>query len=211
MLEIEKKFDRLTPEQRARLIEGAQFVATVHNVDVYYDDARYSLTTQDRWLRQRNGAWVLKLPLQDRSDPNHKADFDHYRELEEPVKIAQALGLVWPSVVVITDREQLQIMLAAIGIVPFATIDATREKYCHGRFTIDIDQTTFGYELAEIEAEAANEDDIEATSKAVTDFALTCGLTMRPVRGKLPEFLLRHNRDHYDALVRAGVVTHYES
>lgn len=210
MLEIEKKFDRLTPEQRARLIEGAQFVTKVHNVDVYYDDAAYSLTTKDRWLRQRNGEWVLKLPLQDRTDPNHKADFDHYRELEDPVKIAQALGLVWPAVVMVTDQERLQLLLAAVGIKPFATIDATRDKYRHGRFTIDIDQTTFGYEVAEIEAEAANEDDVEATSEAVTAFALGCGLTLRPVRGKLPEFILRHNRAHYDALVRAGVVTHYD-
>src|SRR3990167_7926273 len=90
MIEVEKKFS-LSEAEKRRLTEGAEFLGERIMRDVYYDSPDWSLTTKDIWLRERNGAWELKLPRHAQSASKRYAD--QYKELETEEEIRRALDL----------------------------------------------------------------------------------------------------------------------
>ena len=62
MIEVEKKFS-VTPDIKMRLTQGAELLGEREMNDVYYDTSSYTLTLEGKYLRCRNGAWELKIPL----------------------------------------------------------------------------------------------------------------------------------------------------
>jgi len=196
MIEVEKKF-LLNDEDRERLTKEAQFLSEKTFTDAYYDTADFTLTSQDKWLRSRDGRFELKLPL------HHGTDrlADQYEELEDDSSIKEALGFV--------GEGSLADDLANKDYQPFGTLVTTRRKYQKGDFIIDLDIIDFGnsaYTIGEIELMVSDKSEIEGAVEQIIQFAQEQGLTIAPVRGKIIEYLKRINPDHYKALVEAGVV-----
>jgi len=111
MIEVEKKF-KLTPEQEVRLLEGATFLKTVTNEDIYFDTIDFSLTKQDHWLRKRSGRFELKRRVH---ELGHKLGGTAYDEIEDEAGIRTFLKL--PEV------NALEADLASAGYNPFAKIE----------------------------------------------------------------------------------------
>jgi len=88
MIEVEKKF-LLNMEQEKQLLEGAEFLTEKVFTDIYYDDANYSLTANDKWLRQRGNKWELKLPFNKIASERLG---DLYDEIEDENEIRKILG-----------------------------------------------------------------------------------------------------------------------
>jgi len=194
VIEVEKKFI-LTPEQEKTLIDGAEFLGEKKNIDIGYDGPNFSLTTKDIWLRQRNGKFELKLPM---NESLEKRISDQYKELESDEEILAYFN---------TDIGQtLQDFLDKNGYEPILTIVTTRRKYKKDGFTIDLDSMDFGYNIAEIEYIAEDEKVKEATS-AIIEFAKKYNIdTTSVVRGKAVEYLRRNNPKHFQALIDAKIV-----
>ena len=66
-IEVERKFEPEDAAQlRARIEQnGGALLGEKSFTDIYYDTAECSLTRRDMWLRSRDGAWELKLPVEE--------------------------------------------------------------------------------------------------------------------------------------------------
>lgn len=197
MIEVEKKFI-LNEQDKARLIKNAEFINEKVFTDIYYDTQDFSLTTKDRWLRCREGRFELKVPLHE----GMGRLADQYDELENEPRIREALGL--PSVV-----ESFVGDLEKSGLFPFCRCKTTRRKFKKESFIIDLDVVDFQdftYNIGEIELMVQGKSEIENAVEKIIVFAKDQKLTPTPVRGKIIEYLKRIRPNHYQALVRAGVV-----
>lgn len=188
MIEVEKKFV-LERDELERLIKDARFITQKEFTDVYYDDNNYSLTTKNMWLRSRAGKFEFKCPV---LLENNFSQVDHYEEIEDDDLIKRKLS--------INSNDPLIYSLEMKGYKDFASITTIRKKYKKQNFTIDIDNTDFGYRVAEIELLVNNNNEIEYASKAIIDFADACGIKIGLVRGKLIEYIRQNRPDHFKAL-----------
>jgi len=197
MIEVEKKFI-LTPEQEKSLIEKAEFLGEKQFTDTYYDDENFSLTTKDIWLRERDGKYELKLPMNE-SLENRVSD--QYRELDVEDDILAHFGA----------RAGISIkdFLIEKEYKPFCEITTTRRKYKKEGFGIDLDVMDFGYTLAEIELMTDDESKIKEATHSIIQFAKDHGISPGaeiPIRGKVVEFLRTKNPAHFQALIDAKVI-----
>lgn len=196
MIEVEKKFI-LNEEDKKRILTDSIFLNERVFTDIYYDTKLFTLTSQDKWLRSRDGKFELKLPLHSGSD----RITDQYDELDDDKKISLALDL--PIDVSLIDE------LVRAGYSPFCTCTTTRRKYKRGEFIIDIDTVTFQdfvYHIGEIELMMHKKSEINNAVQKIMDFAKSQNLTIAPVRGKVIEYLKRTDQKHYQSLVQAKVV-----
>ncbi len=196
MIEVEKKF-LLNEQDKERLIKDAKFLNERVFIDIYYDTKFFSLTSNDKWLRYREGRFELKLPLHDGVDRLA----DQYDELEDEQKIREALSMPF--------NGTLADDLAKAGYSPFCTCKTTRRKYKKEPFIIDLDIVDFQdfiYNIGEIELMVNNKSEIESAIEKIMVFAKEQNLTIAPVRGKVIEYLKRVRPDHYQALVQVKVV-----
>jgi adenylate cyclase class IV len=196
MIEVEKKFI-LNEQDEERLTNDAQFLNKRVFTDIYYDTENHYLTSKDRWLRSREGRFELKLPLHEGADRLA----DQYDELENEQEIREALDM--PS------NRNLADDLAKAGYLPFCTCKTSRRKYKKGPFSIDLDIVdfqNFTYSIGEIELMVNEKSEIEGAINKIIAFAKEKDLTIAPVRGKVIEYLQRAKQNHYQTLVRAGVV-----
>jgi|SRR3989344_3674379 len=189
MIEIEKNFD-LKPGDKERLIAGAKLIAEKTFTDIYYDASDFKLTTRDYWLRQREGRWELKVPI---NGTAANRALDTYREFENEEEIKKAIGSTWSM------------------LKPFAKIVTKRESYQKGEFHLDFDEMDFGFSTFEVEIMVENEKDMPAAEKKIMDFAREHGIASAPGAGKVIVFLERTNPAHYQALLKAGVVREHIS
>ncbi len=194
MIEIEKNFD-LRPGDKKHLIENAELIKRRTFTDTYYDTNDFCLTTKDYWLRQRDGRWELKIPIN--GTVANRAT-DQYRELESENEIASALEL--------PGQAPLKKELRDIGCAPFATIMTTRESYQKDEFHLDFDEMDFGFTTFEVELMIENEMEIPVAEEKIMSFAEEYGIAATPGAGKVIEFLHRKSMPHYNALLQAGVV-----
>lgn len=194
MIEVERKF-KLTPELAEKLIAGAKFFKEIIMHDTYYDDANYSLSTSDRWLRRRNDSWELKIPAHTTT-----ADrlIDQYREIEDESEIRKELNL--------SLNQDLMTDLQSAGITPFCSYTTTRRKHRRGDLIIDVDVLDYGYEVTEIEKMVEREDQVQDAIEEIDAFARELGLDPTLVRDKTTEYLRRHSPAHYKKLQDAGVI-----
>lgn len=195
MIEVEKKF-RLLPGDEERLLVGATFLKEVTQRDLYFDRADFLLTTKDWWLRDRNGVFELKIPMNNAAVDQRQAD--QYRELDTDEAIRSALGL--------PPGSSIRATLEQSGFTVFAPIVTQRRKYQREAFIIDLDVMDFGYQIAEIELLVEKETEMKAAMEAILLFARQQQLTTAPVRGKVIEYIQRFRPEHFSRLVQAGVV-----
>lgn len=198
MIEIEKKF-KLSGEQEARLLAGAEELGEKTFTDFYYDNAQFSLGLQDIWLRERDGQWELKLPL----TQNGSNSVDQYREIEGEMAIREIFALP-PLGSFVED-------ISRFGYEPYCECTTTRRKYRKDGFVIDLDEAVFAgtdlsYTVAEIELLVARSEEAGEAAGKILDFAGAHGLIDGPVRGKVETYLKKEKPRHYAALVEAGVL-----
>ena len=196
MIEVEKKFV-LNKENTERLIQGAMFLTEKVFTDTYYDTDDYALTGKDIWLRARNGKFELKTPLQQ----NSERIADQYVEIEDDNQIREKLGLPKGS-------DLLQDLQKA-GYEEFCMCKTTRKKYKREPFIIDLDMVEFEnfvYHIGEIELMVEKPSEAPAAAQQIIEFAKKQKLTLAPVRGKVVEYLKQRRPEHYEALVKNGVV-----
>lgn len=199
MIEVEKKFI-LTEKEKERLIKGAEFLNEKVFTDIYYDTNDFSLTSNDRWLRSRDGKFELKIPIHQGADRL----IDQYNELEDEQKIREALSLF--------SQRSISDDLARRGYYSFCTCKTTRRKYKKGLFIIDLDIVDFNhftYTIGEIELMVNKKSEIKTAIGKIMSFAQEHNLNIAPARGKVIEYLKRMRADHYHSLIRAGVVKDY--
>lgn len=199
MIEVEKKFV-LNEQDKERLIKDAQFLNERIFTDIYYDTKSFTLTSNDKWLRSREGRFELKLPFHDGAERLA----DQYDELEDDRKIKEALNL--PS------NGNLANDLAKAGYSPFCISRTTRRKYKKRQFIIDLDVVDFQdftYHIVEIELMVNDKSVIESAIEDIINFAKEQNLTIAPVRGKVIEYLKRVKPNHYQTLVKKGIVNDF--
>lgn len=197
MIEVEKQFV-IDKGSKQRLLDGAQFIKTVQNHDTYYDSVDYRLTTQDKWLRKRNGKFELKISVND----DHAHASGHvlqYRELDTEDEIRQELH--------ISEQGMLEQDLTTQGYHPYVSWVVTRHKYQKEEFVIDVDSVDFGYEQVEIELMVDDDSEAAAAAQKIIALAQSCGLELKPIRSKNTEYMRRFDRKHFQALVDAGIAT----
>ncbi len=196
MIEVEKKFI-LNEQDKEQLTKDVQFLNERVFTDIYYDTEIFSLTANDKWLRSREVRFELKLPLHEGVDRLA----DQYDELEDEQQIREALNL--------PVNGNFADDLVKAGYSPFCICKTTRRKYKKDSFIIDldvIDFQDFTYNIGEIELMVNEKSEIESAIERIMDFAKAQNLTIVPVRGKVIEYLKRTKPNHYQALVKAGVV-----
>jgi adenylate cyclase class IV len=196
MIEIEQKFI-LSDGDKDRLARDAQLVNKRAFVDIYYDTADYLLTAKDFWLRDRAGSFELKMPI--KIDLNRLTN--QYHEVEDEAEIRKILG--------VEKGENFTSDLEKNGYHPFCRCTTTRTKYKKGDFIIDMDEVDYGdfkYNIGEIELLVSNKNEMKLASEKILSFAQENGLAILPVRGKVIEYLKQKKPEHYQTLVRVGVV-----
>lgn len=192
MIEVEKKFI-LSEGDKEKLLEGADFVGEVKLEDAYYDKPDFSLIKSDRYLRNRNGRFELKLPV---SSEMSDVRMDTYQELEDDEEIKEALGLGGGSIEIELDKA---------GYSPVAEYSSVRRKYKRGEYTIDIDEVSYGYSILEIEVMVNELEGVDAGGKKILDLVESLGLDVdltKDIRGKLLEYLFREKPDTYEDIVK---------
>ena len=188
MIEIEKKF-LIEPQQRDALLATAKLEDIIRFTDVYWDDPDLALARQDVWLRQRQQAWQMKLPLDQQNQLTNQ-----YQELVDEAEIAAWFG--WP-VGSVSLKQQLQ----AHGYAPWVSYHTVRRHYKIGKFTIDLDETDFGYCLMEIELLVDSPDQAHQAEQEILKLAQQYGLSHQPVRGKLLEYLARFHPEQLSLIL----------
>ncbi len=195
MIEIEKKFI-LTKNQKDNLIDEAEFLGEKKFTDIYYDNADFTLTKSDIWLRERDGKFELKIPLNE-SIKNRVSD--QYRELDNERDILQYFrsGI----------NKSLADFLNQSRYESFCSITTIRKKYKKNNFSIDLDSMDFGYQIAEIEYMTDDESKIQESTESIIAFAKKHHInTDAVVRGKVVEYIRLNNPRHFQILIEAQVI-----
>merc|ERR1719309_1902601 len=133
-IEVEQKF-QVTDDYRSRLEDaGASMVRPPTLMkDVYWDTEDLVLLTKDWWLRQRDGAWELKVSVSPtNTDSSFSDGLTTYREVTEDEAVRDTLR----EAGVDTQLEQLVVM---------ARVACTRENWRLGRLRVVVDRMEDGY------------------------------------------------------------------
>jgi len=193
-MEVEKKF-HLTPEEEARLIEGAVHMYTKTICDVYFDRG-VELCTTDRWLRLRDGRFELKLPMHAISEG--KPSVDRYQEIDNDAEILEVLGL---DLFELTDEQ-----LIKAGFERISEYKTIRTSYEKEGFTIVFDKMDFEFQICEVERVVEEGTDLNMVADQILDFAKRHGLAENRVLGKLLVYLQQRDPDRFKAMQEAGVI-----
>jgi len=200
MIEIERKF-KLRETDLQTIKQIAKFGGEKTYRDEYYDSPTYELTKKDTWLRKRNGVWECKVAVENTENKGT----DYYLELTNESDILKYL----------LDNDHIKQIgslsvdqhLANNSICQFATICSARSKYKTDKFNFDLDVTDFGYSIGEIEIMVKDASEIPSAQKLIDQFVSEHDLVVAGVQGKVLEYLNRFRREHYDALVVAGLIS----
>lgn len=198
MIEVELKF-KTESNQIAKLTKSLELINKRQFTDTYYDSNGFRLTKQDLWLRQRDNKFELKVPMQKLAAGARKSD--QYDELTNEEKIRRKISL--------PKNGDLRADLKTAGYLPFCTLRTTRTKYRQGEFIIDLDHVDYGdfdYDLGEVELTLNDVTKIPEATKKIRAFAKLNSLSLIPVRGKVVEYLKNRRPNHYQALLKSGVI-----
>jgi adenylate cyclase class IV len=197
MIEVEKKFI-LSQNDVKQITSGADFLGEKTFTDIYFDTGEYDLTKNDMWLRKRGNVFELKIPM---GGVGSNWETQQYQEIEGEDKIREVFAL--PQI------KSFEEDIWDFGYTSFCQCITTRKKFQKEGFGIDLDLVSYGdfqYSLAEIELMIEDKAEMPQAIKKIEDFAISHGLAITTVRGKVLEYLARKKPEHYQALIVAGVV-----
>lgn len=193
MIEVERKF-RVSPEVRSELEQRCSSRCLVKLKDCYWCE---DLALEDKWLRQRNGTWELKIPIVQRRIRTPGTTV--YRELVEPT--------LW--------KELSQFKTEIENLPPYATIHTERTKlHCvwdSREIEVVLDACTaddgFQYSIGELEILVEQESQVEDAAAALDRFAQSLKLKAQSDSdGKLIAYLKEKKGALYNALAVKGLV-----
>lgn len=165
MIEVEKKFQP-SDKQLKNILIGAEFLGEVVLEDTYYDYPDYRFFKNKTYFRNRNGSFELKIGKSHgvSEEIEVKKDIEQYfgtNNLEEFIK---------KNLVVITEY------------------DTNRRKYKKEDFNIDVDETSFGYKILEIELMVEKEEHIEEAENKIINLAKKYNFEIKKVSPKRKEY-----------------------
>lgn len=177
MIEVEKKFQP-TGEQLEALLAGAEFLEEVVNHDAYYDYPDYRLFKNNTWLRDRNGNFELKIK---------KGTFAG-EEIETKIGIEKYLHIENLGEFVKND------------LMVIMQWETRRKKYKKEDFNLDIDETSFGYKVLEIELMVRNEEEIKGAEDKILALAARYNFPIKDLPSKRREYFRLVEPEKYEEL-----------
>ncbi len=180
VIEVERKFVPSDDTEPRLQTLGGRLVQRYSFHDVYMDTLDYRLTSNDHWLRQRDGQWQLKCPPATGVAPLSQAT-SQYSEWQDDMSILQhVLPLLQdstnplaetaakspddmqccPSGNTDTSPSSIQEMLSSGKWCEIARFTTHRSSYTLGDFSIDLDSADFGLQVGEIETLVSHESQI---------------------------------------------------
>ncbi|CAE7242783.1 THTPA [Symbiodinium natans] len=197
LVEVERKF--LAPPGLAEKVAGlgGKCLGVKEFTDRYWDDRSWRLTSQDCWLRQRDGAWELKVPASKarRRSGGETTEFLELTELAAIQKTLREMGIVEEG----GDLEST--------LQPFATIATKRQSFEFGSVRVDSDEADFGHSVMEIEV-MATRDAVDKARQDIEEAAKQLGAEPLPEKtgGKVDSYIRRFCPELLKRLVEAGVL-----
>ncbi|KAJ8607176.1 hypothetical protein CTAYLR_007328 [Chrysophaeum taylorii] len=208
VIEVEAKF-QAQDVREAILANGGRVLGEVSFEDTYYDTKECALTTQDRWLRRRDDAWELKVPVAETKRSGGERTV--FREIEGAEPVAAELRRLYPNLFSI-DARCSEAALEAAGCAAFAQFRTTRGKFEIRGCRLDLDHASFGHSVLEIEAVVQTPEEVPAAERKIREVADLVGA--KPLQhnsgGKLETYIRRHVPHVLEALVAAGVLKEEE-
>lgn len=205
MIEVEAKFV-LTAQTKTALLDGADFIGTKEFIVEFWDNAQWDLGLKNLALKRKTEHFELKAPTSSvRDGSSYSTIMD---EISDEDEIRRRIDIQKLS-------DDLTADLLKQGFTPRATIHTVRQSYRKQGFIIDLDEAIFPllktngnyhYEIAEIELQVANDSDTAEAHKQIGEFAKKHGLTLANTRGKHMEFIFQNYPEHYQNLIKAGVM-----
>ena len=237
-LEVECKFLCIDYLER-RISERSESYSEKNYVDSYMDiPEALTLLRIDHWLRRRNGEFELKVPSvplvdrirlleerkgREREERESKPYVDSYVEIVDPSLIASrllsVLSLSESSYAPVTTTDELEILVALLGLTSFADIKTKRKAYKlflsaapDQLIGVDIDEVLFDdgstYAVAEVEVMVESGFDNNGRANLLIDQFFEEFQIVRPEKplvGKVLEFFKRRAPYHY-AVVKEGLL-----
>lgn len=224
-IEVERKFQLESPtELTAKVTElGGSVLGEIRFRDVYWDTAACALTRRDTWLRQRDGAWELKRPIE--SDARRSGgERTIFEEVESAGAVGRALtailpGWTWdetpagqaatvPASREAADSARLEESLRAAALAPFSTFTTTRARASLDGVAIDADCADFGHSVLELEVMCEDAGDVEAAEVQIERVARLLGAAplASATGGKLETYIRRYCPGVLLQLIDAGVL-----
>ncbi|MFA6257065.1 MAG: CYTH domain-containing protein [Candidatus Paceibacterota bacterium] len=182
MIEVEKKFQPTETQLQALLVE-AEFVGEKFYSDFLYDYPDRRLFKQGFRLRNRNGNFELKILR-----PDFEGGTSSAEEIEDETGILEKLGFG-------KDSNLAEIVSREMNIL--ASWETKRKKYKKGQFNIDVDETSFGYNVCEIEVMVENSSEAEEASTNIMTLAQEFGFSLTKLPSKLKEYFRVMKPDFY--------------
>ena len=175
MLEVEKKFQPTT-EQLNTLISDAEFLGEIVNHDIYYDYDDFRLLKDNIRLRNRNGLFELKIGKS--SGVAH--EIEDIEEIKKYFNVEDSLeNFIENSLNIVMDFK------------------TNRQKYKKQEFHIDIDKTSFGYNMCEIEIMVEKEEELKEAEDKIINLAAKHEFEVKRMNGKGKEYLRIFNPEIY--------------
>lgn len=200
-IEIEKKV-RLQPHHLREIEQKGRFLKESKVHDRYFDTADFRYTTQNIWLRQRDGVFELKVRIR-----KYTGSIDPYEEFTDEQTILKYLGA--------QGEVHLQQALSELGLAPFCDVVTHRKSYQAGDLKIDIDNADFGdfhYQVAEVEMVVNDLAKIPEAERKIAQFIQELGIDGSViVPAKLTHYLYAKKPEHYAALVASNVIQPIDS
>ena len=104
--------------------------------DVYFDNiTTFQLAHQDKWLRDRNGTFELKIPAPE----GHQKGISCYTEITDQKRILTTLNIPFPPTAWNISFSMMNDLLFKANYIPFACLQSTRNTI--GPISIPIDPT----------------------------------------------------------------------
>lgn len=175
MIEVEKKFQPNGKELEA-LLADAEFIGEKTHKDAYYDYPDFRLFKKGFRLRNRDGRFELKIK---------NADFaasgtTNSEEIDKEPQILERLGFS-------RDAKLAEIVDKDFRV--YAKWKTQRRKYRKEDFTIDVDETSFGYNVCEIEVMVEHPEDAAEAERKIVELAEKYGFALTKLPTKLKEYL----------------------
>ena len=213
-IEVERKYDAssVSVETLRETVEslGGVTKGVVTFTDVYYDTPDAALAAKDTWLRTRDGAWEIKVPLQG-DERRSGGERSVFREVEGAGPCLRelniALGALPPEDGSSDDDDEVALAaaMATSRVAPFAEFTTRRAKFELDGASVDVDAASFGHAVCEVEVLCAYASQVPDAEAKIAYVAQRLGLApLMDSGGKLETFIRRNCPTHLKVLVEAG-------
>ena len=198
-IEVERKYDAsvVSVDVLTKTVEslGGETKGVVTFTDVYYDTPDASLAAKDTWLRARDGAWEIKVPLEgDDTAPRSGGERSVFREVEGPGACLHELNAALLGAPA-NDLDAEAALIAAmktLDVHPFAKFTTERAKFSLDGADVDVDAASFGHGVCEVEVLCAYESQVPDAEAKISYVAQRLGLTpLSDSGGKLETYIRR--------------------